>query len=201
MKPKNSVRNHKSSSADTRTEAAATVTATAEALPGPPVIDPVAIMQEVLDEHKRKAQGRHVLSEKDISGLLGTTALKTLVVLLAPPPQSCSCAQQPCALQQPCGVVAIVVHAKEPKSTAATRCLSAFFARLVAAVKDAARALKHGAADSARSHDTNSGDGVSRITPPLKCPAWVAARVCGAEWSNVAVLSDTNIAKATFSYG
>jgi len=237
LKPKNAVRSHTSSSADTRSEAAATdvaaahaaatVTATTEALPGPPVVDPVAIMQEVLDEHKRKSKGRHVLSEKDISGLLSTTALKTLAVLLAPPPQSCSCAQQPCALQQqqqPCGVVAIVVHAKEPKSTAATRCLSAFFARLVAAVKAATSALKkaHGGPEnvyddmsSAGANNSSAGSNCNNSsrcssndttattsnTTPVKCPAWVAARVRGAEWSNVTVLSDTNIAKAALSYG
>lgn len=217
-KPENAARSTKSSTADTRIEAAATDAAAA--LRGPPVVDPVAIMQKVLDEHKKKSKGRHVLSDKDTSGLLATTALKTLVVLLAPPPQSCSCAQQPCASrQQPCGVGAIVVHAKEPKTTAAIRCLSAFFAKLVGAVKAATSALKkaHGGPENAyddMSSANNSSDDVSSgsndtattirnttATASLECPPWVTARVCGAEWSNVTVLSDTNIAKANLSNG
>ena len=252
LRPRNPVRNRKCSSADSRADAATADAATADAamlttaglataseistepLDGPPVIDPLAIMHEVVEQYTRKSKGRHALSDKDVSGLLGTTALKTIVVLLAPPPlQSSSCSQLPGAglQQEPCGVAAIVVHAKEPKSIAATRCLAAFFARLVAAVKAVTSALKKaqevvkdkdddfcvGKTESVRSGRT--GDGSSKgysgrnsdsssssssgstAATHLDCPAWVVDRVCGAEWSNVTVLSDTNIAKAKLSNG
>ena len=72
MRPRNPVRNHKSGSADAATADAAiadaamlTAAAASEAaqraaaaapLDGPPVIDPVAIMHKVLEEHRAQAE-------------------------------------------------------------------------------------------------------------------------------------------------
>ena len=90
-------------------------------------MDAAAVMAQALaavDAECGQAEGAPKLSEKDRAGLVGTTAAKTLVVLLAPPPRSASprqraslqeASQQEASQQKASrlGLVVVVVHAKE----------------------------------------------------------------------------------------
>ena len=144
------------------------------------LVDPVAIMGAVLAELDGEGAGAGTeLGAKDRAGLLGTTALKTLVVLLAPPP-----APKGGGAATRWGMVAVVVHAKEPKTAAVANCLASFVQRLVVAAQAAATALS--AADA---------------SVAAEAPLRVVVRVRGADFTNFAILSDTNIAKPKLNKG
>jgi hypothetical protein len=145
-----------------------------------PIVDAKAVMREAVEEFKAKLPSV-ALPSKDEVGLLRTTAAKTLVVLLAPPP----------VVHEPMDatssvLVCVVIHAKEPKSAAAVAVLASFASKLVKAAQDAAGRLTRAEVPE---------DDPGQSAPP----AWVVDRLTGADLSNFVVMSDTNIGNTSLN--